>query len=177
MRVSVVPAQVTTVEDRIIGCLGFMQILILVSAILCGAGVFVVLPPMMGEAWYKYGIIAAVLTVGSILSIRVRGVVLAHWVSIVVRYNQRPMYYVADKNTTAYRQRDKDIDIDIDIDDQAHMPVHAHASFGTANRHQPVHLDVSARAKARAVIDDPAAHIRIATDTKGGVHVRITQVN
>ena len=173
MRISVVPAQVTTVEDRIIGCLGFMQILILVSAILCGAGVFVVLPPMMGEAWYKYGIIAAVLVVGSTLSIRVRGVILAHWVGIIVRYNQRPMYYVADKNTTAYRQRDKDID----IDDQAHMPVHAHASSGTASRHQPVLLDASARAKARAVIDDPAAHIRIATDTKGGVHVRITQVN
>ena len=171
MRVSVVPAQVTTVEDRIIGCLGFMQILILVSAILCGAGVFVMLPPMMGEAWYKYGIIAAVLTVGSIVSIRVRGVVLAHWVGIIVRYNQRPMYYVADKNTTAYRQRDKD------KDNQAHMPLHTHASSGTASRHQPVHLDVSARAKARAVIDDPAAHIRIATDTKGGVHVRITQVN
>jgi hypothetical protein len=171
MRVSVVPAQVTTVEDRIIGCLGFMQILILVSAILCGAGVFVVLPPMMGEAWYKYGIIAAVLTVGSILSIRVRGVILAHWVSIIVRYNQRPMYYVADKNTTAYRQRDKDKD----KDDQAHIS--AHASPRTVSRHQLVHLDASARAKARAVIDDPAAHIRIATDTKGGVHVRITQVN
>jgi hypothetical protein len=169
MRVSVVPAQITTVEDRIIGCLGFMQILILVSAILCGAGVFVVLPPMMGEAWYKYGIIAAVLVVGSTLSIRVRGVILAHWVSIIVRYNQRPMYYVADKNTTAYRQRDKD------KDDQAHMPVHT--SPGTVSRHQPVLLDASARAKARAVIDDPAAHIRIATDTKGGVHVRITQVN
>ncbi len=169
MRVSVVPAQVTTVEDRIIGCLGFMQILILVSAILCGAGVFVVLPPMMGEAWYKYGIIAAVLTVGSILSIRVRGVILAHWVSIIVRYNQRPMYYVADKNTTAYRQRDKD------KDDQARIS--ARASPSTVSRHQSVHLDVSARAKARAVIDDPAAHIRIATDTKGGVHVRITQVN
>ncbi len=169
MRVSVVPAQVTTVEDRIIGCLGFMQILILVSAILCGAGVFVMLPPMMGEAWYKYGIIAAVLVVGSILSIRVRGVILAHWVSIIVRYNQRPMYYVADKNTTAYRQRDKD------KDDQAHTPVHT--SPRAVSRHQPVHLDASARAKARAVIDDPAAHIRIATDTKGGVHVRITQVN
>lgn len=169
MRVSVVPAQVTTVEDRIIGCLGFMQILILVSAILCGVGVFVMLPPMMGEAWYKYGIIAAVLVVGSILSIRVRGVVLAHWVGIIVRYNQRPMYYVADKNTMAYRQRDKG------KDDQAHMPVHT--SPGTVSRHQPVHLDASARAKARAVIDDPAAHIRIVTDTKGGVHVRITQVN
>lgn len=171
MRVSVVPAQVTTVEDRIIGCLGFMQILVLVSAIVCGAGVFVVLPPMMGEAWYKYGIIAAVLVVGSTLSIRVRGVILAHWVSIIVRYNQRPMYYVADKNTTAYRQRGKDID----IDDQAHMP--AHAPPRTVSRRQSVHLDVSARAKARAVIDDPAAHIRIATDKKGGVHVRITQVN
>ena len=169
MRVSVVPAQVTTVEDRIIGYLGFIQILILVSAILCGAVVFVVLPPMMGEAWYKYGIIAAVLTVGSILSIRVRGVILAHWVSIIVRYNQRPMYYVADKNTMAYRQRDKD------KDDQAYMPVHT--SPGTVSCHQPVLLDASARAKARAVIDDPAAHIRIATDTKGGVHVRITQVN
>ena len=169
MRVSVVPAQVTTVEDRIIGCLGFMQILILVTAISCGAGVFVVLPPMMGEAWYKYGIIAAVLVVGSILSIRVRGVILAHWVSIIVRYNQRPMYYVTDKNTTIYRQRDKD------IDDQAHTPVHT--SPGTVSRHQSVHLDASARAKARAVIDDPAAHIRIATDKKGGVHVRITQVN
>ena len=60
MKMTVVPAQVTTVEDRIIGSLGFSQILLLVIPIFVSAGVFALVPPFMGSAIYKYVIIGAV---------------------------------------------------------------------------------------------------------------------
>ena len=49
MKMTVVPAQVTTVEDRIIGSLGFSQILLLVIPIFVSAGVFALVPPFMGS--------------------------------------------------------------------------------------------------------------------------------
>lgn len=60
MRMTVVPAQITTVEDRIIGNLGFSQILLLIVPLFVSAGVFVLLPPFIGGAIYKYIIMAAV---------------------------------------------------------------------------------------------------------------------
>ena len=40
MKMTVVPAQVTTVEDRIIGNLGFSQILLLIVPVFAAAGIF-----------------------------------------------------------------------------------------------------------------------------------------
>ena len=57
---TVVPAQVTTVEDRIIGNLGFSQILLLIVPVFASAFIFGLFPPFMGGALYKYIIMASV---------------------------------------------------------------------------------------------------------------------
>ena len=54
MRTTVVPAQVTTVEDRIIGKLGFSQIVLLMIPVFLSAGIFTLLPSAMNGALYKY---------------------------------------------------------------------------------------------------------------------------
>jgi len=53
MKVTVVPAQVTTVEDRIVGSLGFSQLVLIVTPVFIAAALFAVLPPAMGSAVYK----------------------------------------------------------------------------------------------------------------------------
>jgi hypothetical protein len=71
MKMTVVPAQVTTVEDRIIGSLGFSQILLLVVPIFISAALFAVLSPVMGSAVYKYIIMGIIALICCILAIRI----------------------------------------------------------------------------------------------------------
>ena len=73
MKMTVVPAQVTTVEDRIIGNLGFSQILLLIVPVFAAAGIFLLLPPFMGGALYKYVIMGIVALLFGLLSIRIKG--------------------------------------------------------------------------------------------------------
>jgi hypothetical protein len=104
MKMTVVPAQVTTVEDRIIGSLGFSQILLLVIPIFVSAGVFALVPPFMGSAIYKYVIIGAVFMFFGVLAIRIKGKILAFWLVTILRYNLRPKYYLYNKNTESLRE-------------------------------------------------------------------------
>ena len=103
MKTTVVPAQVTTVEDRIIGKLGFSQIVLLMIPVFLSTGIFTLLPPVMNGALHKYVLMALSLITCGILSIRVKGKIIALWLVTVLRYNLRPKYYLFDKNTTAFR--------------------------------------------------------------------------
>ena len=91
MKTSVVPAQVTTIEDRIIGNLGFSQILLLIIPVFLSAGIFTFLPPILNGALYKYILMAILLILCIILSIRIRGKIVAFWLVVIFRYNQRPI--------------------------------------------------------------------------------------
>ena len=86
MKITVVPAQVTTVEDRIVGNLGFSQMLLLIVPVFVGAGLFAVLPPAMGGASYKYVIMAIIAFFCALLAIRIRGKILAAWLVTILRY-------------------------------------------------------------------------------------------
>ncbi|OYW83791.1 hypothetical protein B7Z17_05135, partial [Candidatus Saccharibacteria bacterium 32-49-10] len=103
MKITVVPAQVTTVEDRIVGNLGFSQMLLLIVPVFVGAGLFAVLPPAMGSASYKYVIMAIIAFFCALLAIRIRGKILAAWLVTILRYNLRAKYYLFNKNSSAMR--------------------------------------------------------------------------
>ena len=104
MKMTVVPAQVTTVEDRIIGNLGFSQILLLIIPVFASAFIFGLFPPFMGGALYKYIIMASVALLLCILAIRVKGKIVANWIITVSKYNLRPKYYLYNKNVTTHRE-------------------------------------------------------------------------
>ena len=104
MKMTVVPAQVTTVEDRIIGNLGFSQILLLIIPVFASAFIFGLFPPFMGGALYKYIIMASVALLFCILAIRIKGKIVANWIITISRYNIRPRYYLYNKNVTTHRE-------------------------------------------------------------------------
>lgn len=166
MKTTVVPAQVTTVEDRIIGKLGFSQIILLMVPVFLSAGIFTLLPPVMNGALYKYVLMALSLIVCGILSIRVKGKIIVLWLVTVLRYNLRPKYYLFDKNTTAFRDEYKSTSLEDEetIDQPTEKP------------QKPEKLDDISTIKTRQIIDDLTADVRFETDKKGGLHVRFTKI-
>ena len=103
MRTQVIPAQITTVEDRIAGNFSLTQILILLAPVFLATIVFVVLPPTLVLTWFKVGLIIVFGVVSTTLAIRIKGKLLIHWIVILLKYNIRPKYYVFNKNDGSYR--------------------------------------------------------------------------
>lgn len=168
MKMTVVPAQVTTVEDRIIGNLGFSQILLLIVPVFAAAGIFVLLPPFMGGALYKYVIMGVVALLFGLLSIRIKGKIVALWLVTVLRYNLRPKYYLFNKNVTTGR-------------DEYHGKAVA-PEAKEATEKKPVkktslnQLDIPTTARILATIENPATNFRLETGKKGDLHVRFTEI-
>lgn len=168
MKMTVVPAQVTTVEDRIIGSLGFSQILLLVIPIFVSAGVFALVPPLMGSAIYKYVIIGIVFMICGVLAIRIKGKILAFWLVTILRYNVRPKYYLFNKNTSNLREN-----YPMKKDNQEPEKATIAKAKKRAVRPQ---LDIPATAQVLATIENPAAKVRFETGKKGNLHVRLTEI-
>lgn len=167
MKVTVVPAQVTTVEDRIVGNLGFSQMLLLITPVFVSAAIFALLPPMMGTALYKYIIMASILFVCALLAIRIRGKILAAWLVTIARYNVRPKYYLFNKNTPSMREEFAAIE---------EPTKESTTESPDAKRSLIPRLNELETAQLLAVIEHPAANLRFETTKKGTLHVRLTEI-
>lgn len=104
MRSQVIPAQITTVEDKIAGDLSLSQIMLLLSPVLIATFIYAFLPPTMMLVWYKL-VLALFFTAFSLtLAVRVKGRIIASWLIVLIRYNTRPKYYVYNKNVVTHRE-------------------------------------------------------------------------
>lgn len=103
MKLAVVPAQVTTVEDRIIGNLSPTQVLLMIVPIFIGGGLYALIPPSMDFSVLKIAIIATLISLSSVLAIKIRGRIIATWLAILLRYYLRPRLYLLDKNSDVAR--------------------------------------------------------------------------
>lgn len=167
MKITVVPAQVTTVEDRIIGNLGFSQMLLMIIPVFVSAALFALLPPFMGSAVYKYVIMGSLAFVCCILAIRIKGKILAFWLVTILRYNVRPKYYLFNKNTAALRQEYAPV-IETQTDSKTNEV--------KKERTTRPRLNTPETAKVLATIENPAARFRFETTKKGGLNVRLTEI-
>ncbi|CAN5395255.1 hypothetical protein BH09PAT4_BH09PAT4_00070 [soil metagenome] len=168
MKVTVVPAQVTTVEDRIMGSLGFSQMLLLIVPVFIGAALFAVLPPAMGSSVYKFAIMGILALVCCTLAIRIRGKIVALWLVTIVRYNLRPKYYLFNKNVTVHREEYRT--------DSEETQLATEAGGNTARTAMLPKLGLPETARVLATIENPAAKLRFETTKKGGLHVRLTEI-
>lgn len=103
MKTTVVPAQITTVEDRIAGNFTFPQIVLLVIPLLTGTAIYVLFPEKMHFSVIKLILIALQFIFFGGLAIRFRGRILADWLVIFLRFYARPRYYIFTKNDMAAR--------------------------------------------------------------------------
>jgi len=166
MKVTVVPAQVTTVEDRIMGSLSFSQMMLVIAPIFVSAALFAILPPAMGSSVYKYVIMGIIAALSCILAIRIKGKILALWLITILRYNLRPKYYLFNKNVTTLREEYQTV----------HEEEQKTEATKTEKQVTIPKLGLPETAKVLATIENPASKLRFETTKKGGLHVRLTEI-
>ncbi|HEY1645060.1 MAG TPA: hypothetical protein VGF75_01590 [Candidatus Saccharimonadales bacterium] len=100
MKISVIPAQITTVEDRIAGSLNLTQLLLLAIPLFITAAIFFVLPPVGHYSLYKIIISGLVSVASGSLAIRVNGKLVLNLIKLRLEYELRPKLYVYEKQPT-----------------------------------------------------------------------------
>lgn len=104
MKTTVVPAQITTVEDKIAGSLNFIQIILLVFSLIIGTAFYGLIPPKLHLSTLKIVLIGLEFVVLGTLALRYKGRILADWLVVYLRYKARPRVYVFDKNDIIARE-------------------------------------------------------------------------
>jgi hypothetical protein len=167
MKATVVPAQVTTVEDRIMGNLGFSQLVLFIIPVFVGAGFFILLPPLMHGSLYKYIVIVCLSLISGILAIRIKGKIVLLWLVTILRYNLRSKYYLFNKNVTSYREdyRSHQLEPEPEIKQQL-----------TKQQNALPRLGFHEAAQILATIEKPGSNLRFEMTKKGGLNVRLTEV-
>lgn len=106
MRTTIIPAQITTVEDKIAGSLNMKQILILMFPVLWTAIVYVLFYPAMKLALYKLPVILLVVVICILLILRIKDKIVAEWLGVLLKFRLRPKYYLFNKNNLTDRTVD-----------------------------------------------------------------------
>ncbi len=104
MKVRNIPAQITTVEDKIAGNLSLTQIVLLMIPVFWFMVVYTLFSPFMHFAWYKVPLFLIFGLASLILAIRIKEKIILSWLVILLRYNIRPKYYVLNKNDSYLRE-------------------------------------------------------------------------
>lgn len=166
MRTTVVPAQVTTVEDKIAGNLGLSQLLLLTLPVFGGSALFVALPPFFSYATYKIVVIVCFAVLCATLAIRIKGKIVLLWAVVILRYNLRPRFYVFDRNSTHLR----------DVSQPAKPEeVTAKAEPEKAVRIFP-QLSTTDLVQVERLLSDPNSNLHLKTNRKGELSVHFTEV-
>ena len=99
MKISVVPAQITTVEDRIAGNLNFTQVLLLTTPLLAVVIIFILIPPLGHFSIFKLVFSALIIGCSSSLAIRIGNKILLDIIKLRLTYLTRPHIYVYKKRS------------------------------------------------------------------------------
>ncbi len=165
MRTTVIPAQVTTLEDKIVGNLSFLQICFLMFPVLWSMVVFMLFPPTMSMTLYKLPIILVVSVISLLMAVRIKEKILFDWLLIILKFNLRPTYYVFTKNDTYLRT------LDLPLKEEAVAAAHQiqeapqPVAIPTASIRELVQLDSVMRKRKHPVSFKP--------DKKGALHVAL----
>ena len=103
MRTTIIPAQITTVEDKVAGSLNMTQVLILMTPILWTAIVYILLMPSMKLTSFKLVLIIISTTISGILALRIKDKIVAEWLGVLLKYRLRPKYWLYNKNDITSR--------------------------------------------------------------------------
>ena len=104
MKSTVVPAQITTVEDKIAGSLTFIQIILLVFSLIIGTAFYGLISPKLHLSTIKTILMIGQFVIFGTLALRYKGRILADWLVIYLRYKARPRVYIYTKNDSLSRE-------------------------------------------------------------------------
>lgn len=94
MKTTVVPAQITSIEDTIAGNLTLTQVVLIVSPVFITAFIFISFPPFLHVSLYKIILIVFLAVPFFLLALRIRGKIMLKWLIILSSYKLRPRLYL-----------------------------------------------------------------------------------
>lgn len=167
MKSTVVPAQVTTVEDKIAGNLTFNQMLLITTPVFVSGVIFAFLPPFMSLSGYKLLIAVSFAMICLTLAIRIKGRIVLSWITVLSKYNLRPRFYVFNKNDShlrdTYAERDEPV-------------VHRPAEVKANTKLNKLKLPMKKVVWAEQVVANPEAKLEFKTTRKGDLRVYIQEI-
>lgn len=166
MKTTVVPAQITTVEDKVAGNLSFTQLLLLVLPVFVIGAIFALLPPLFNFSLLKLAtsIVVAVLCMS--LAIRIKGKILMSWIAVITKYRLRPMYYLFNKNEAHLRTHVSQLEPEPETKQQLETD---------GEKLAPALISTQELVRLQTAVDDPRANFHFKV-RKGGLRVHIREV-
>ncbi len=168
MKTAVVPAQITTVEDRVAGNLTLQQLLLMAAPIFINFALFIVLPKPLHFTAYKSVLMTLVTVLCLVSAIRFKGKLLLIWALALTRYNLRPRYYVYNKNDEYLREIESETEESESADEQVAVEQPGAPLLPAMSTLELVKLE--------DIMADPAANVSFITKKKGGLHVSATEI-
>jgi hypothetical protein len=98
-----VPAQVTTIEDKIVGDLTLTQLSLMVLAIFLDFAAYASLPRAMHLSMYKFVFVFILTSLLFASAIKINGKIVLVWFMTLSRYRFRQKLYVFNKNSNYLR--------------------------------------------------------------------------
>ncbi len=170
MRTTIIPAQITTVEDKIAGNLNFTQILLLMAPVFWAAIVYTLLPSPMHLSWYKLVLVGGVLIASLTLSIRVKDKIVFQWLQVLLRFNVRPKYYVFNKNDAYLRV------IDLPQLSRSSRKAVRHAHKPSTQKSQTAAFNLKDFVRFENLLGTQKFNLSFRTRKKGGLNVAFEQI-
>lgn len=168
MKTTVVPAQITTVEDRIAGNLTFAQILLLILPLSISTLTYVVIGPRSRLTIMKGDLMLFEWFVLGVLSVRVNGKIVADWLRLFLRFTLRPCLYVFTKNDLASREMPGFSPINPLDTPQGTEELKPELAYPTLSEIDQFAVD--------QLLENPGLSIRFQLSKKGGVDVSLAAV-
>lgn len=157
MKSTVVPAQITTVEDKIAGSLTFAQILLLVFSLIIGTAFYGLIPPKLHLSTLKMILMILQFAVFGLLALRYKGRILAEWLIVYLRYRARPRIYIFTKNDSYGREPMVNLALDITETERVKAKARKKSTRDSANSYP--------------IFENPGKIISIKPSKKGGLDV------
>ena len=166
MKSTIVPAQITTVEDRIAGNFTFSQLAVLTAPIVISAALYVLTAPRLQLSVVKFVLMVAVFALICPLAIRIRDKTLAAWLVIYTRYALRPRIYVHTKthatgrtSEPVFSEEATEVEVDNEKKPATYIP-------------RPVHEQL----RIKKLLEDPALSVSFEFTQNGGIDVSLKPI-
>lgn len=167
MRTTTVPAQVTTLEDRVIGNMGGTQSVLVIIATLCATAIYIFLPPFFAYDGYKLLPMGCIAAACGLLAIKVRGRIILAWIIVMGRYVVRPRYYIYDKRSTYLR----DISVPSPVKEEIEVVKTELPRKSVSRSYLAAHEAIA----VEEFVANPQTDLHIKTDRKGRLSVHFNE--
>lgn len=168
MKIRSIPAQITTVEDKIVGNLNLSQMLLLMVPVFWGMIVYTIFAPMMNFALYKLPLFLIVAVISLSLALRIKDKIVLSWIVILLKFNLRPTYYIYNKNDS--HLRNMDVIKVVKVKKKTKKAQSKHTSINKTNQ-----TSLGDLIRIENILTNPKYSFSIKSQKKGAFYVAIEQ--